>query len=211
MAHQTLEGVIFDFGGVFTKTRSRQGILRRCEAELGLRAGELTRLLFSGEHWWAVSTGTASADEYWDHIRLALGGQVPAVLTPFKHNPFAYEGLNKRMTVLARRLHKRYKTALLSNATVYLDGLLAEHRLTEVFDVVVNSARVGLRKPDSAIFTLTVERMGLLSTECLFVDDKERNTEVARALGMTAIVFRSAAQLMQELKGLEGHLEMGQR
>lgn len=204
MEQQALRGIIFDFGGVFTKTRSREVILRRCEAELGLVQGELASLLFTGEHWWAVSTGKISVEEYWQHIHNTLGSKVPDLLKPFRDNPFAYEKLNKRMIALGRRLHQRYRTALLSNATVYLDTLLAEHGLTTLFDVIVNSARVGLRKPDPAIFKLTAGRMGLSPTQCLFVDDKERNTRAAQALGMKTIVFRSAAHLMRQLKNLEG-------
>jgi epoxide hydrolase-like predicted phosphatase len=203
MEQQALRGVIFDFGGVFTQTRPRDVILRRCEAELGLARGELANLLFTGEHWWAVSTGKMSAEEYWQCVSNWLGGRVPASLEPFRHNPFAYEELNKRMIALGRRLHKRYKTALLSNATIYLDALLAEHGIMAIFDVIVNSARVGLRKPDPEIFKLTVEKMGLSPTECLFVDDKDRNTRVAQAVGMKVIVFRSAAHLMRQLKNLE--------
>ena len=67
---------------------------------------------------------------------------------------------------------------------------------------MVNSARVGLRKPDPQIYHLTVERMGLLPGEYVFVDDKGRNTAVAEMLGMKAIVFRSAAQLMGQLDAL---------
>jgi len=130
----------------------------------------------------------------------ALGGRVPALLEPFKHNPFAYEDLNQRMITLGRRLQKRYRTALLSNATVYLDTLLAEHGLTTVFDVIVNSARVCVRKPDPKIFGLTVQRMGLAPRQCLFVDDKVRNTTAAQAVGLRTIVFRSAAHLIRQLK-----------
>lgn len=198
----SLRGIIFDFGGVFTKTRRRKAMLQRIEDELGLGRGELASLLFSGEHWWAVSTGKVTAEEYWEAVRNVLGGRVPAVLEPFKYNPFAYEGLNQRMMRLARRLHQHYRTALLSNAMPYLDTLLAEHGLTELFDVVVNSARVGLRKPDAAIYELTLERIQVPAPQCLFVDDKERNTKVAQDLGMRAIVFRSAADLMRRLKEL---------
>ncbi|HUT16633.1 MAG TPA: HAD-IA family hydrolase [Anaerolineae bacterium] len=56
-----------------------------------------------------------------------------------------------------------------------------------------------MRKPDPQIYRLTADRMGLLPEECVFVDDKERNTAVAEKLGMQAIVFRSAAQLMRQL------------
>ena len=195
-----LRGIIFDFGGVLTKIRPRNAILRRCEDELGLAKGKLASLLFTGEHWWAVSTGKISDEEYWQHVTDALGGRVPALLEPFKHNSFAYEDLNQRMITLGRRLQKRYRTALLSNATIYLDTLLAEHGLTAVFDVIVNSARVGLRKPDPEIFELTMQSMGLVPRQCLFVDDRVRNTTAAQALGLRTIVFRSAAHLIRQLK-----------
>jgi len=198
-----LKGVILDFGGVLTITRPRQAVLRRCEGQLGLAEGELTSLLFASEHWRAVSTGRITADAYWQRVHEQLGVPLPAALAPFKHNPFAYERLNGRMVGLTRRLHRRYCTALLSNATLFLDSLLADEGLTGLFDVIVNSARVGRRKPDSEIFALTLRRMGLPPDVCLFVDDKERNTTVAQSLGMRVVVFRSAAHLMRELRKIE--------
>jgi epoxide hydrolase-like predicted phosphatase len=197
--HRACKGIIFDFGGVFTKTGPRARLLRHCEEQLGLPRETLLNLLFSGEHWWATSTGKISSEEYWHQVTDSLGGSVPAALEPFKDNPFAYEALNRRMITLARRLHRRYKIALLSNATPYLDVLLAQQRLTDIFDVVVNSARVGMRKPDPAIYRLTLSLLGLEPAQCLFVDDKERNTQVAEALGMAAIPFRSAAHLARQL------------
>ncbi len=199
---RTLKGVILDFGGVFTRVRQRSWVLRRAEARLGLPGDALTELLFTGEHWFAASTGRASVDEYWKTICAALDGQVPAELQPFKENPFAYEELNRSMVAIAKRLHKRHRTALLSNATPLLDRLLCELDLDHLFDAVINSSRVGLRKPDPAIYLLTLERLGLRAEECLFVDDKQRNTEVALALGMHAVTFSSASQLERELKTL---------
>jgi epoxide hydrolase-like predicted phosphatase len=198
---QVINGLIFDFGGVFTKTWRRKWLWQRCEAAWGLEPGSLSELLFTGQHWWDVSTGKASAEVYWQQVRRALGGRIPPELAPFEHNPFAYEELNRSTVSLVRELHRRYKVALLSNATVYLDSLLVEHQLMDLFDVVVNSARVGLRKPDPEIYRLTYGRLGLLPSECLFIDDKERNTQVAQALGMDALVFRSVARLVRELPG----------
>jgi len=197
-----LAGIIFDFGGVFTKTRRRDQILHRCEDNLGLARGTLLGLLFAGEHWLAVSTGKISAEQYWQAIGKALNGTVPAELEPFRYNPFAYEELNQKMVALGRRLHQRYAIALLSNATPYLEALLATYGLEDVFDVVVNSARVGMRKPDVGIYQWTLDKMSMLAEQCLFVDDKERNTAVAEALGMKALVFRSAAHLERQLEGL---------
>lgn len=195
-----MRGIIFDFGGVFTKTRSRDAVLHRCEDQLGLARGALLDLLFSGEHWWALSTGKISAESYWRRIRDALGGRVPPALEAFQYNPFAYEELNAAMIVLLRRLHRRFRIGLLSNATPYLEVLLEQNGLLELFDEIVNSARVGLRKPDPEIYRLMLTRLALEPQRCLFVDDKQRNTQVAQAMGMEVVVFRSARDLEWQLR-----------
>jgi putative hydrolase of the HAD superfamily len=66
----------------------------------------------------------------------------------------------------------------------------------EIFEVVVDSAFVGMRKPDPEIYTLTVERLGdgLRPEECLFVDDVEVNCTAATQLGMTAVRFEDNEQ-----------------
>jgi putative hydrolase of the HAD superfamily len=195
-----MRGIIFDFGGVFTKTHSRDVVLHGLEDQLGLARGALLGLLFAGENWWSVSTGKTSADSYWRRICDALGGQVPPALESFKHNPFAFDELNGTMVALARRLHRRHKIGLLSNATPYLEVLIEQNGLADLFDIIVNSARVGLRKPDPEIYRLTLAKLELEPRHCLFVDDKERNTEVAQTLGMKALVFRSAADLERQLR-----------
>ena len=58
--------------------------------------------------------------------------------------------------------------------------------IDEIFDIVVDSAFVGMRKPDPEIYRLTLERLGAAPAEALFVDDVELNCEAARELGMTA-------------------------
>jgi putative hydrolase of the HAD superfamily len=67
--------------------------------------------------------------------------------------------------------------------------------LDEIFEVVVDSAFVGMRKPERAIYELTLERLrGVRPAECVFVDDLEHNCEAARDLGMKAVRFESADQ-----------------
>jgi len=64
---------------------------------------------------------------------------------------------------------------------------------------VTISAEVGLRKPDPRIYQLTLRRLQLEPGETLFIDDKVRNVEGARVLGMEGILFESPAQLQREL------------
>jgi len=72
----------------------------------------------------------------------------------------------------------------------------------EIFELVVDSAFVGMRKPDPAIYELTVERLGdgIAAAECLFVDDVAVNIEAARELGMTAVHFRDNDQAIPEIR-----------
>lgn len=69
----------------------------------------------------------------------------------------------------------------------------------ELFDVVVDSARVGLRKPDPEIYALTTERLGVPGTEVVFLDDFASNCAAAREAGWTAVRFEDTAQAIAEL------------
>jgi putative hydrolase of the HAD superfamily len=70
----------------------------------------------------------------------------------------------------------------------------------ELFEVVVDSSRVGLRKPDPRIYELTLERLGLPAQACLFVDDVEHNIDAARTVGLRAVWFRDTEQAIAELE-----------
>ncbi len=69
----------------------------------------------------------------------------------------------------------------------------------ELFDVVVDSARVGLRKPDAAIYALTAERLGVPGAQIVFLDDVEENCAAARAAGWSTVRFESTEQTLAEL------------
>lgn len=71
----------------------------------------------------------------------------------------------------------------------------------ELFDAVVISGEVGLRKPEPEIFTLALRRIGLPARECVFVDDLPHNVEAATRLGMAGVVHRSYEDTASELTG----------
>lgn len=72
--------------------------------------------------------------------------------------------------------------------------------IDELFEIVVDSGFVGMRKPDPGIYALTLERLGLPGEQVVFVDDLEHNVEAARAFGMTGVVFTSTAQAREEIE-----------
>ena len=77
--------------------------------------------------------------------------------------------------------------------------------MDEIFEFVVDSAFVGMRKPEPAIYELTLERLGDVEAgECVFVDDVEINCDAARELGMEAVHFVDNEQALRDLDLLLG-------
>ena len=76
--------------------------------------------------------------------------------------------------------------------------------IDEIFETVVDSAFVGVRKPDPAIYALVLERLGLPAEECAFVDDIAVNVGAARELGFAGVHFTDTAQAIAELDALLG-------
>ena len=74
--------------------------------------------------------------------------------------------------------------------------------IDDLFELVVDSAFVGMRKPEPEIYALTLERLGLPAAACVFVDDLEPNVVAAREAGMRGIVYRDTAQAIAELDAL---------
>lgn len=91
------------------------------------------------------------------------------------------------------------RTALLSNSW---GDFYPHDRLAEVFDTVVISERVGLRKPEAAIFRLVLDELGVDPGEAVFVDDAAPNIDGARAAGLTAVLHTTAAATRAELAAL---------
>ncbi|MGI8864947.1 MAG: HAD family hydrolase [Solirubrobacteraceae bacterium] len=99
-------------------------------------------------------------------------------------------------------LRKRgYKLAICTNNVREWESLWrAKLPVDEIFEVVVDSAFVGVRKPGHEIYELTLERLGVSAAEALLVDDIEINCDAARRLGMQAVWFRSTDQAMAEIE-----------
>jgi len=104
------------------------------------------------------------------------------------------------MTSLVTRAHAAgVHTALLSNSW----GLDYDRSdWLDMFDVVVISGEVGMRKPEHRIFELTLGRLGLPAAECVFIDDMAHNVVAAGQAGLTGIVHRTFEETAGELEAL---------
>jgi putative hydrolase of the HAD superfamily len=114
---------------------------------------------------------------------------------------------NERMVELMRDLKGRgYRMALLTNNVREWEPLWRSLLpVDEIFELIVDSAFVGMRKPEHQIYELTLERLGDPPTaECLFVDDVEVNVDAARELGLATVHFRNNEQAIGEIEAALG-------
>jgi epoxide hydrolase-like predicted phosphatase len=95
------------------------------------------------------------------------------------------------------------RTGLLSNSWGTGESYDRE-RFDELFDVLVVSGELGVRKPEEAIYAIAAERMALPPEDLVFVDDLPGNLKPARALGMATVVHRDADTTLAELEELLG-------
>jgi putative hydrolase of the HAD superfamily len=212
-----IRAVISDFGGVLTtplllafaaideQNAIDRGAMGRALARVAERDGAHPLFeLECGRMTEADFLGRLSAQ-----LEADLGRPVP--LQTFAERYFAELRPNQEMLAFLAAVRDRgLRLALLTNnVREWEPRWRAMLPVDELFEVVVDSAFVGMRKPDPAIYELTCARLGVEPAACLFVDDNEPNCVTARALGMTAVWFRDTAQAIADMRGALGGAPAG--
>ena len=114
----------------------------------------------------------------------------------------AWSNVDSEVVSLAAGLRGRYRIGVLSNSTLRLETeLLEANGIHDMWDVVINSARVGVAKPDRRIYQIAAERIGVPPETCVHIDDLEHNVRGAEAAGFRAIHHQGDfAELASQLK-----------
>jgi putative hydrolase of the HAD superfamily len=202
-----IKALISDFGGVLTSPLAAGFLAYQDEAGISLEELGSAMQAAANQHGdhplYVLERGEISEQEFARRLGEHLHDGFD--LTRLRELYFERLEPNPPMIDFVRRQRERgMRTALLTNNVREWEPLWRAKlpELDEIFELVVDSAFVGMRKPEPAIYELTVERLGdgLRLEDCLFVDDLEPNCEAARALGMTAVRFENADQAIPELE-----------
>jgi len=189
--------LLLDVGGVIVPPAG-PALAVDLEDQLGLSRGKLSPFLFEQEPWYALSTGRITSQEYWERLANQISWNretLQRMLQPI-HSPAQ---VDRHVMEIARGVRSTLRLAILSNATLGLEEHLRELGVAHLFDPIINSARVGLRKPDPRLFAHAVCVLGVPAESILFVDDKARNTLAAEQCGIPSITFENATQLAEVL------------
>ncbi|MFN5457171.1 HAD-IA family hydrolase [Bradyrhizobium sp.] len=206
-----VEAVIFDFGGVMTTSPFEA--FARFERERGYPADIIrnTNAANHLENAWAkferAEIDLDTFDRRGAEEALALGG---AAVSGREVLPLLAGDLRPEMVEALRRIKSECKTGCITNnlpanaigsqsgRSFYVAEVMA------LFDHVIESAKIGLRKPDPRIYQMMIEALGVNPADCVYLDDLGVNLKPARALGMTTIKVISASQAITELEAATG-------
>jgi putative hydrolase of the HAD superfamily len=206
-----IRAVISDFGGVLTTPLIDSFLAYQRESGIGLEqlAGAMARAAeAAGSHpLYELEKGNISEAEFLRRLEAELGDGIR--LHGFRDTYFEHLQPNRAMIDYVRDLRGRgLRTALLTNNVREWEPQWRAKLpdVDEIFEVIVDSAFVGMRKPEHGIYRLTLERLGdsLRPEECVFVDDIEPNCIAAAELGMVAVRFRDAEQAIEEIERVLG-------
>lgn len=208
----TITAVVFDIGGVVQD--SPLHVIARFEQELGLAANAINRVVVAtGERgaWARLERGELTIETFYAPFEADCRAQGLAVDAQRLMARIAEASVPRpRMLEAIRKIRASgRKVAALTNNWVTEPserGPRAEGavraQLAPYFDVFVESAVVGLRKPDPRIYTLVCEKLGVAPARVAFLDDIGRNLKPARELGMATIKVEEPDRALAELGAL---------
>ncbi len=205
-----VEAVIWDFGGVLTTSPFEA--FARFEKERGLPVDIIRRTNAANhfENAWAkferAEVDLAAFDTLFAAESLALGAEVRGrdVVPLLSGDP------RPEMVEALRRIKQRFKTGCITNnlpanaigssggRALYVAETMA------LFDHVIESAKIGLRKPDPRIYRMMTDALGVDPKNCVYLDDLGVNLKPAREMGMTTIKVIDAPQAIRDLEAAIG-------
>ena len=206
-----VEAVIWDFGGVLTTSPFEA--FARFERERGFPIDIIRRTNAANhlENAWAkferAEIDIAAFDKLFAEESLALGG---AEVRGREVLPLLSGDLRPEMVEALKRVRASCKTGCITNnlpanaigsasgRSLYVAEVMA------LFDHIIESAKIGLRKPDPRIYQMMIEALGVDPRTCVYLDDLGVNLKPAREMGMTTIKVVSAAQAIAELEAATG-------
>lgn len=205
--------VLWDFGGVILTSPFEA--FRRYETERGVPIDHIRGVNTTNPHSnaWALLERNQITPEQFDGLfaseSQALGHRVAGsdVLALL-----AGDVRPEMVEMLDRVKAAGYRTACLTNNVIGGDGrvLTSDDRAQQIaaimdrFDVIVESSKVGVRKPERRFYEIACEQLDVQPEECVFLDDLGINLKPAAAMGMTTIKVTSAAQAITDLTAALG-------
>ena len=192
-----IRAVLFDFDEVCTTGKGLQPVAKKMGEEFGADPKKILDAMLEEKELW--QRGKIGPAEFWALVRKRTGmAASDEELKAF----WEIALFSPQVMRLVKRVKEKQLTGLVTdNMAERMKVVSEKHRLREYFNTIIVSGEVGTKKEEMMPFVIACSRLGVEPDECVFVDDKPENVQVARGIGMAGIVFNSANQSVAWLEG----------
>ena len=206
-----IRAVIFDFGGVFTSSPFEA--FNRYERERGFPENLIRRINSTNhlENAWARFERSEVDLDGFDTAFAAEAKAFGYDLPGRDVIPLLSGDVRPEMVEALRRIKTRFKTGCITNNVPSMQAIGADRpdnlyrrEIVEMFDEMIESSKLGIRKPDPRIYALMCEKLTVAPEECVYLDDLGGNLKPARAMGMITIRVETGPQAIAELEDATG-------
>lgn len=199
-----IRATLWDFGGVILS--SPFDAFAHYERAHGLPDGFIRRLNATNPDsnaWAHLERGDISFDEFCRRFE-AEAKEACGSLDAREVMLLLRGEIRPAMVEAVRRCHQHLKTALLTNNFVTDEGPMDFEPILSHFDVIVESSKAGIRKPEPEFYRLACQALAIDPPEAVFLDDLGHNLKPARELGMTTIKVTDPDRALDELEAVVG-------
>jgi len=192
-----IKAIIFDFGGVLTES----GQLETLAENFGKKINKDPKNIYAiiRKHWEIAKIGTISTALFWEYVAREIGCNEKELREYFtKYNR---DQINKSVLDYIKTLKGKYILAILSNHVNHdFDEILDNPE--KLFDYIITSANVKMKKPDLEIYKKAADILNVQPKNCIFVDDMERNIIAAEEAGMKGVLFTNFREVKKKIEEL---------
>ena len=142
-----------------------------------------------------------TTDEVWEEVGRQCN-LLPDELETMKEEIWSGYEWNIELIEFIISLRPKYKTGVITDAWSGTREEMKDTINNDIFDEIVLSAEEGIQKPDPEIYYRALTQLGIAPGEAIFVDDREKNVEGAREVGMHAVLFTDTQQAKEEIERL---------
>ncbi|MSQ19103.1 MAG: HAD family hydrolase [Betaproteobacteria bacterium] len=211
MSNPSIRAVLWDFGGVITESPFEA--FRRFEEARGLPTDfirTINTINADSNAWARFERSELSLDEF-DRAFEAESKTAGHALRGSEIAPLLYGAVRPTMVAALKQCKRHFKNACLTNNVITNTRHgppTTEDRAAEVmnvlalFDAVVESSKIGARKPERRFYEIALQHLGIRAEEAVFLDDLGINLKPARAMGMATIKVIDPDAALQELETL---------
>ena len=194
-----IKAIIFDFGNVIYKF-DNDIFIKSISNYTDKKPDKLKKIIYTDTNFCHLyETGQISSDAFYQEIiklcqlDISKGDFIKAYTNIFTPIPFIID--------LIRRLNSRYRLALLTNTGEWdYEYIIKTSPVYALFDVVVLSYKVKIKKPNQKIYYITLDRLRLEPNECLYIDDRREFIQASSLMNIKGIQYQTADLLIHNLR-----------